>query len=88
MARKHFGPRYSEGARQLGEFANRECLTLDELASRVSAKITRTAVHRWMFGDRIPARRFAFALEQSLGIPLDAWDRPAKKTKSSRKAAP
>lgn len=87
MYRTLLGPKHSEGSRRLREIMESKGWSLSEVAAKISPKLGRNTVHRWVFGDRLPNRRFAVAIARTLGIPLAAWDQSARKPRATRKAA-
>jgi hypothetical protein len=66
------GPAYSEGARRLWGALVQLGIDTAEAAARV--RVTGTTVLRWLYGDRVPERAAAAAIQREFGIDPSLWD--------------
>ncbi len=81
------GPHFVEGSRLLWVRLEQRGLTAWTLAK--DSGLSRSSVHRWMYGDKVPDMADAETLRKRLGIPLSAWVKKARpfELPAARKAA-
>jgi hypothetical protein len=71
MNRRHFGPEFNEGARQLWLAMARKKKDQQRLADELG--LNAPALHKWLYGDCKPRVPAALVLQRKLRIPLTAW---------------
>ncbi len=75
--RKKVSKRFSEGARQLWALVQSGEWSAARLHKELGC--SRTAPHKWLYGDRKPDRAISLEIERLVGIPAASWDEaPAK----------
>lgn len=92
MKTTRHGRKLSEGARILLEKIKKNAWSLAFCAETVrkasaTLKVSRSCVHYWVTGNRVPSIESATAIRMALGIPVSAWGKPPREGKLPRKAA-
>jgi len=78
-------PSRKPGCELLRDAMEREGLTGEDLASRLTPRVRDVTVMRWRSGKRRPQRPGHKAqLRELFKIPIDAWDGETKKTRPER----
>jgi transcriptional regulator with XRE-family HTH domain len=79
--RRRTGPNWNEGARLLWEVMRDRKLNQSDvrrlLKGPTGKELSEGAVNRWLYGDRRPSRASTTQIEEALGVPASAWDKPA-----------